>query len=163
MYVMSAVILLMALLVIFVPEKDTSVYIPVAVLNNDNSDETEEIVDHLCSMNSIFHFYEEYVYALDPHTANAVAVLNSYMCETGDETPCVVVSTASPYKFPTDVYRAITKKEIADAFKAARSLALLTAVDLPESIATLKEKEVRFTEEKDAADLMSAVLEFAKK
>ena len=48
MYVMSAVILLMALLVIFVPEKDTSVYIPVAVLNNDNSDETEEIVDHLC-------------------------------------------------------------------------------------------------------------------
>ena len=58
MYVMSAVILLMALLVIFVPEKDTSVYIPVAVLNNDNSDETEEIVDHLCSMNSIFHFYE---------------------------------------------------------------------------------------------------------
>ena len=53
---MFAVIRSWPFLVIFVPEKDTSVYIPVAVLNNDNSDETEEIVDHLCSMNSIFHF-----------------------------------------------------------------------------------------------------------
>lgn len=58
MYVMSGVIVLMALLVIFVPEKETSAYIPVAILNEDNSDETEEIVDELCSMNSVFSFYE---------------------------------------------------------------------------------------------------------
>ena len=58
MYVMSAVIILMALLVIFVPEKETSIYIPVAILNEDSSEDTEEIVDNLCSMNSIFHFYE---------------------------------------------------------------------------------------------------------
>ena len=58
MYVMSAVIILMALLVIFVPEKETSIYIPVAVLNEDSSEDTKNIVDDLCSMNSIFHFYE---------------------------------------------------------------------------------------------------------
>ncbi len=58
MYVMSGAIIILALLVIFVPEKDTSVYIPVAVLNEDTSDDTEEIVDDLCSSNSIFHFYE---------------------------------------------------------------------------------------------------------
>ena len=58
MYVMSGAIIILALLVIFVPEKDTSVYIPVAVLNEDSSDDTEEIVDDLCSSNSIFHFYE---------------------------------------------------------------------------------------------------------
>ena len=58
MYVMSAVIILMALLVIFVPEKETSIYIPVAVLNEDSSEDTKKIVDDLCSMNSIFHFYE---------------------------------------------------------------------------------------------------------
>ncbi|MBR3278653.1 MAG: ABC transporter permease [Lachnospiraceae bacterium] len=58
MYVMAGVILLMTLLVILVPEKETSVYIPVALLNKDNSPETEEIVDSLCSRNSIFHFYE---------------------------------------------------------------------------------------------------------
>ena len=58
MYVMSCVIILMALLVIFVPEKETSIYIPVAVLNNDRSKDTKEIVESLTSMNSIFHFYE---------------------------------------------------------------------------------------------------------
>ena len=58
MYVMSGVIILMALLVILVPPKETSIYIPVAILNEDNSEDTEDIVDDLCSMNSIFHFYE---------------------------------------------------------------------------------------------------------
>lgn len=58
MYVMSFVIILMALLVIFVPEKETSIYIPVAVLNKDTSEDTEQIIDSLTSMNSIFHFYE---------------------------------------------------------------------------------------------------------
>ncbi len=58
MYIMGAVILLMTLLVIFVPDKETSVYIPVAVLNEDRSDFTENIVDYLCTKNSIFNFYE---------------------------------------------------------------------------------------------------------
>ena len=58
MYVMSGVIVIMALLVIFVPAKETSIYIPVAVLNEDDSEDTEAIVDELCTMNSIFHFYE---------------------------------------------------------------------------------------------------------
>lgn len=58
MYVMCGVLLIMALLVIFVPEKETSVYIPVAILNEDNSSDTEDIVDKLCTMNSIFRFYE---------------------------------------------------------------------------------------------------------
>lgn len=58
MYVMAGAIIILALLVIFVPEKETSAYIPVAILNEDNSDETEKIVDELCSMNSVFSFYE---------------------------------------------------------------------------------------------------------
>ena len=41
MYVMSGVIVIMALLVIFVPAKETSIYIPVAVLNEDDSEDTE--------------------------------------------------------------------------------------------------------------------------
>lgn len=58
MYIMSGIILFLALLVIFVPEKETSIYIPVALLNEDDSEDTEKIVDTLCSKNSIFHFYE---------------------------------------------------------------------------------------------------------
>ena len=58
MYVMSGVIIIMALLVILVPAKETSIYIPVAVLNEDSSEDTEAIIEELCTMNSIFHFYE---------------------------------------------------------------------------------------------------------
>ncbi|MBR3340700.1 MAG: ABC transporter permease [Clostridiales bacterium] len=58
MYVMFGVIIIMAALVIFVPEKETSIYIPIALINQDDSKETDEIVDSLCSMNSVFDFYE---------------------------------------------------------------------------------------------------------
>ena len=58
MYVMSFILVVLALLVIFVPEKETSVYIPVAVLNKDNSPETEDIVEKLITSNSVFTFYE---------------------------------------------------------------------------------------------------------
>ena len=58
MYVMIGVMIIMALLVVFIPEKESSIYIPIALINEDNSDETEEIVARLCSMNSIFDFYE---------------------------------------------------------------------------------------------------------
>ena len=58
MYVMFAAIAVMALLVIFVPEKETAVSVPVAIINEDDSPETRAIVDELISMNSIFDFYE---------------------------------------------------------------------------------------------------------
>jgi len=58
MYVMAGVILLLALLVVFVPEKETTANIPVALLNNDDSDRTEAIIESLCGMNSVFTFYE---------------------------------------------------------------------------------------------------------
>ena len=38
-------------------------------------------------------------YLCDTHTGVAVNALEQYTKETGDETPCVVVSTASPFKF----------------------------------------------------------------
>ncbi len=49
MYVMFAAITVMALLVIFVPEKETAVSVPVAIVNEDNSPETRAIVDKLTS------------------------------------------------------------------------------------------------------------------
>lgn len=58
MYVMFGVIIVMALLVILVPEKETSVYVPVALINEDTSPESEAVVEKLVTMNSIFHFYE---------------------------------------------------------------------------------------------------------
>lgn len=50
--------------------------------------------------------YDRYV--IDPHTAIGSYVAQQYKHKTGDNTPMVIVSTASPYKFPETVYEAIT-------------------------------------------------------
>lgn len=50
--------------------------------------------------------YDRYV--IDPHTAVGSYVANQYQKKTNDHTPMVIVSTASPYKFPETVYEAIT-------------------------------------------------------
>lgn len=50
--------------------------------------------------------YDRYV--IDPHTAVGSYVAHQYKQKTGDNTPMVIVSTASPYKFPETVYEAVT-------------------------------------------------------
>jgi len=44
---------------------------------------------------------------IDPHTAVAVNALSQYRKATGDDTLCVVHSTASPFKFPEAMIRAL--------------------------------------------------------
>ncbi len=46
-------------------------------------------------------------YICDPHTAVAVDVWQQYRRETGDETKTIIASTASPFKFASDVLEAI--------------------------------------------------------
>ena len=59
--------------------------------------------------------YESDRYILDTHTAVAAAVYDKYVAATGDKTPTVIASTASPYKFTRSVMEAI------DATYTARS------------------------------------------
>ena len=54
--------------------------------------------------------YEEEGYLMDTHTAVAYSVYEQYVTNTKDETPTVIVSTASPYKFTSSVMTAISEK-----------------------------------------------------
>ncbi len=105
---------------------------------------------------TIEEFMDEYGYPLDPHTAVAVNVADGFI----NDKPMIVLSTASPYKFPSTVYGAITGKTVDDAFKASLKLEAETAMPIPEQITKLKEKEVRFTKVIDRADISKAVFEF---
>lgn len=73
-------------------------------------------------------------YLLDPHTAVADAVYAKYKKETGDATPTVVVSTASPYKFPQSVLSALdvdtnqSDAELMNAIQQESGIAIPTAV-----------------------------------
>lgn len=57
--------------------------------------------------------YEEKNYVIDPHTAVASFVARQYQHSSHDQTPLVVVSTASPYKFPETVYESLTGEPVA--------------------------------------------------
>ncbi|AEG40167.1 threonine synthase [Lactobacillus kefiranofaciens] len=53
--------------------------------------------------------YDRYV--IDPHTAVGSYVAHQYQKQTSDTTKMIIISTASPYKFPETVYEAITGRE----------------------------------------------------
>ena len=76
--------------------------------------------------------YEKYGYIMDTHTAVAQSVLEQYRAETGDNTTAIVVSTASPFKFPASVVSAIEQSEL-DDFDAAIRLEEL-GIDQPDSL-----------------------------
>lgn len=99
-----------------------------------NEDETKDVIEN---------FFDEYDYLLDPHTAVGMSAFFKYMSETYDtETPSVVVSTANPYKFPQDVYNALTKKEEENGAKAVKKLHTYTGVGVPSEISDLDKKEI---------------------
>lgn len=110
-----------------------------------------------------FNFFELNDYALDPHTAVAAAVYSDYLAGTGDAAPCVIVSTASPYKFPQDVYFALTDSYEEDPFKAAEKLYEYTALELPESIGNLKNSPVLHPDVVDKEDIFGTVIKFISK
>lgn len=67
----------------------------------------------------IKRIYETDHYTIDPHTAVASFVTKKYQQASSDQTPTVIVSTASPYKFPETVFHALTGKKIAQKGVAA--------------------------------------------
>ena len=106
--------------------------------------------------------WEESHYLMDTHTAVASAVLRDYVRETGDQTPGVIVSTASPYKFGAAVLEAIGGPQAVagkDDFACCAALSALTGTREPDQIAGLPQMPVRHHAvcEKDA--MAQAVLD----
>ena len=114
------------------------------------------------TMETIYNTFDEYGYIVDPHTSVAIAVYNDYFMSTGDETPSVILSTASPYKFAQDVYEAVGESQISDPFKAVSKLHFLTGMDVPEGIDRLEIMEVRFTDVLSKDEIKQKVLSRVK-
>ena len=89
--------------------------------------------------------WAEYHYLCDPHTACGWAVAEDYVNQTGDDRPMVVLSTASPYKFPAAVLSAIGGSDAGDEFDQMEQLCALTGVAVPGNLSGLKEKPERHT------------------
>ena len=93
----------------------------------------------------IGRIYQKYDYLIDPHTAVAFDALEQYRSETGDQTPCIVVSTASPFKFCDNVLGALGVTEVAQGLDALDQLSAKTGLPTPAPLSSLRNKEIRFT------------------
>ena len=82
-------------------------------------------------------------YLLDPHTASGWAAAQDYVAATGDCAPMVVLSTASPYKFPAAVLKAIGGNTEGSEFDQMDRLQQITGVPVPGNLATLRGKAER--------------------
>ena len=97
--------------------------------------------DDTMTAEEIKRVYEHFGYLMDPHTAVASRVYRDYHSQTGDFTRTVILSTASPYKFASDVLAALKGKKAAqglDAFACADQLAESMGGTVPKQIAALK-------------------------
>ena len=82
----------------------------------------------------------EQKYLCDTHTATGWAVAEQYVEATGDNRPMVVLSTASPYKFPAAVLASLEQNDLTDEFRQMERLEELTGVAIPENLRGLEQK-----------------------
>ncbi len=107
------------------------------------------------TMASIAKMWREHRYLIDPHTAVAFDVLERYRAQSGDDTVCVVVSTASPFKFCGSVLSALGVERHKEGTDILDQLARYTGAPVPAPLAALKDQPRRFhgvTEKERMAD-----------
>ena len=85
--------------------------------------------------------FKETGYLCDTHTATGWAVAEDYRAQTGDGRPMVVLSTASPYKFPAAVLSALEENNEPDEFEKMNRLQELTGVQIPVNLASVRYKK----------------------
>ena len=108
---------------------------------------------------TIADLYENENYLSDTHTAVAVNVYRQYAASTGDNTPAVIASTASPYKFAQSVLSALTEQDLPDdEFAMVDALSAKTGTPVPAPLAALKEAEERFSFTCGVEEMPQAVL-----
>lgn len=83
--------------------------------------------------------YDKEGYIMDTHTAVASGVYNDYVAKSGDKTPTVIASTASPYKFTRSVMNAIDSKyDAMGDFELVDELCKLSGVKVPNAIEEIR-------------------------
>lgn len=103
--------------------------------NYTSEEETAQVIHDL---------YEKTGYVIDTHTAVASGVYAKYKEETKDETPTVIASTASPFKFAKSVMSAIDPAYAdVDDFALIDKLSEISRVEVPKAVEEIRSAPVR--------------------
>jgi len=91
------------------------------------------------TIRSVWH---DYRYLCDPHTAVAWDCACKTAADRRTNNKMVVLSTASPFKFPRAVLDSLGEDTSGDDFSLLRRLSDISGLDAPRNLAVLKDKEV---------------------
>ena len=114
----------------------------------------EETKDEIAKM------YNNNNYLMDTHTAVAYKVMSDIRAKRMSDTPVVVVSTASPFKFCNSVLSALGEELDAKGTELIQRLSEKTGIDAPKPLADLDKRERRFNVSVEKEAMKAAVSEF---
>ena len=97
-------------------------------------------------------------YLCDTHTAVAWDAAQQYKQANPEHNAVVVLSTASPYKFPAAVLEGIGEKAEGDEFDVMEQLHKVTGVPVPKNLADLRSRAVRHRDVIDRGEMLDYVL-----
>ncbi len=110
---------------------------------------------------TIKDIYDSYNYLSDTHSAVAISSAQQYLADAGDAAAkrIIIASTASPYKFASSVYEALTDKAAPEGPAALDALSELTNTPVTSPLAGLDKKTVRFTRVIEKTEMEAVTLE----
>ncbi|MBE7004390.1 MAG: threonine synthase [Ruminococcaceae bacterium] len=117
--------------------------------------------DDAGTKNAIGMVWREYGYLCDTHTAVAWDVAQQYKAACPEHAPVVILSTASPYKFPAAVLEGLGHGAKGDEFDVMEQLRNETGVPVPRNLTGLREREVRHRDVIDREQMLDYVLKKA--
>lgn len=110
---------------------------------------------------TIKNIYGEFKYLIDTHTAVALSVAKKYIEDTKDNSPMIIASTASPFKFTTAVLNALGKSaENLDDFAQLDELSLMTQRRIPKNLDNLENAKILHENICDKEEMKEKVLKF---
>ena len=103
--------------------------------------------------------WQRHRYLMDPHTATAWAAQDAL---AGSDHPRVILSTASPFKFPGAVLRALGREEATDEGSLPEELSAVAGLQVPRSLEGLMDQPLRHPDVIDKGDILDDVLREAE-
>lgn len=100
--------------------------------------------DDAQAASAIKSFYDMTGYVCDTHTAVALKVYQDYRDRSGDKTPVLLASTASPFKFPASVLDALGIACDGGDFAMLDALSAAAKTPSPSQLASLSSKAEHF-------------------
>ena len=113
--------------------------------------------DDVQTEQTIAQLFDEKKYMADTHTAVAVKVYEDYRERTGDTTPTVIASTASPFKFCQSVISALGGTVSGDGTELLDQLHDMTGAPIPAPLAALSGLKPRFDLVIDRENILNTV------